>query len=192
MRPIPPKPRKWVQGADNRDWWSFCGYGVQGGDSFITQLIHQRIYKPYDGPAEEYDAYEGPNRSSDVEARFTNAMQTSGLVPQGGIIGVNCQTFASRDSADYRYRQAQQQDPVPRLVLWQALENEAVEGSRNLPTAEEFAEMQRAAAQARRDAEVARSRVEGAAKLEAARAQSQKRKRDCAAGVPGACTASKQ
>ena len=81
---------------------------------------------------------------------------------------------------------------MPRLVLWQALENEAVEGSRNLPTAEEFAEMQRAAAQARRDAEVARSRAEGAAKLEAARAKSLIRKRDCEAGVPGACRASKQ
>jgi len=192
MRPIPPKPRKWVQGADNRDWWSFCGYGVDGGDSFITQLIHQRIYKPYDGPAEEYDAYEGPNRVSDVEARFTNAMQTSGLVPQGGIIGVNCQTFSSRDGADWGYEQAKQQNPVPRLVLWLALENASVEGSLNLPTLEELNAMKRAAEQARKDAEVARSRAEGAVKLEAARAKSRKLKRDCGAGVPGTCTASKQ
>lgn len=186
------KPRPWVKGADNRDWWSFCGYGVDGGDSFITQLIHQRIYKPYDGPAEEYDAYEGPNRVSDVEARFTNAMQTSGLVPQGGIIGVNCQTSGSRDGAEWRYQQAKQQDPVPRLVIWRTLESEAVEGSLNLPTLEELNEMKRAAKQARVDAEVARSRAEGAAKLEAARAKSRQRKRDCEAGVPGACTASKQ
>jgi hypothetical protein len=191
--PPKPKPRKWVEGADNRDWWSFCGYGVHGGDSFITQLIHQRIYKPYSGPSEEYEAYEGPNRGSDVEARFANAMLTSGLVPQGpGAIGVNCQTYGSRDLADHGYRQAQQQDPVPRLVLWLALENESIEGSLNLPTPEELAAMKRAAEQARRDAEAARSRAEGEAKLEAARAKSRKLKRDCEAGVPGSCPASKQ
>lgn len=190
--PPKPKPRPWVKGADNRDWWSFCGYGVQGGDSFITQLIHQRIYEPYSGGADEYDAYDGPNRSSDVENRFVRAMQTSGLVPQGGIIGVNCNSYASRDSADYYYRQAQQQDPVPRRVLWLRLENDAIEGSRNLPTLEELNAMKRAAEEARVRAEAARSAAEGAAKLEVARQKSRKLKRDCEAGVPGSCTASRQ
>lgn len=191
--PPKPKPRPWVKGADNRDWWSYCAYGVHGGDSFITQLINQRIYHPYEGPRDEYDAYDGPNRDDDVEERFIRAMQTSGLVPQqGGYIGVNCKTFGSRDSADYYYRQAQQQDPAPRRVLWLRLEDEQIVGSRNLPTLEELAAMKRAAEEASRRAEAARAAAADAARLEAARQKSRKLKKDCEAGVPGSCVASKQ
>jgi hypothetical protein len=188
--PPAPKPKPWVKGADNRDWWSFCGYGVDGGDSFMTQLIHQRIYAPYDGPAEEYDNYEGPNRKSDVEKRFQHAMETSGLVPQsGGSIGLNCRTFASRDSADYYYKQAHYQDPVPRRVLWLHLEDESIVGSLNLPTLEEQAAMKRAAEEARRQAEAARAAAVDAARREASRQKLAKRKADCKAGVPGTCGA---
>lgn len=159
--PVAVKPGK-GKGGDHRDWWTYCSYELvplNGARySFLSNLVHQRMYHPYEGPQAEYAAYTGPNKVDEVQKRFQYAMESSGLVPN--VVGgryVTCKSFGALDSAMWKYKPLQKAGFIP--VQWQRLEDTSLSTGKRVPTPDELAELKGRAAVADRQVAEANAKI---------------------------------
>ena len=179
------------------DFWSYCWYSVIQVDgktshTFVSNLINERIWsEPYPrGSAKaeaEFDAYDGPNTSYRVKNRFERAVKTSGFAPAHYAAALNCETYISLKSARDTYDGWRHHEPKPIYVVWKSLEDEHLQGSMKLPTAEEAARIKQEAKDAEKRLKEAQAALRQEERMAALRKEDAQRARDCAAGQLKAC-----
>ncbi len=179
------------------DFWSYCWYSVIQVDgktshTFVTNLINERIWTepwPFLSPSgrRDFENYDGPNTPYRVEKRFEKAMQTSGLLPQHTAYASDCATYISLKSARDSYDGWRHNEPKPIYVVWKSLENEHLQGSMKLPTAEEAARLKQEAKDAEKRLKDAQAALRQEERQAALRKEDAQRARDCAAGQLKAC-----
>ncbi len=180
------------------DFWSYCWYSVIQVDgktshTFVTNLINERIWEepyPFLSPSAraEFDAYDGPNTPYRVKKRFDNAVKTSGFAPPHNAAASDCATHVSLKHARDYYDGWRNDEPKPIYVVWNSLEDEHLQGSMKLPTAEEAARIRQEAKVAQKRLKDAQAALQQEERRAALRKEDAQRARDCAAGQLKACS----